>query len=89
MENIIVHEKCGMTGKWMLTEREAGNIVRIAKRNNIGKNIPKGIYLCPFCDTYHTTHYAQSNDQKRKNSFKRLAAYSRCKEKKIRIYDYV
>lgn len=89
MINITVHETCYMTGKWMLSEREAGNIVRVAKKANNGKNIPKGIYVCPFCGTYHTTHYAQSNDQKRKNAAKKLPAYNRNKEPKLRVYDYM
>ncbi len=89
MTNITVHETCKVTGKWMLTEREAGNIVRIAKHSNCGRNIPKGVYQCPFCGAYHTTHYSQTNDQRKRNASKKLPAYKRCQESKIRIYDYM
>lgn len=89
MTNSSVHETCSVTGKWMLSERDAGNIVRLAKRANRGKMIPKGIYVCPFCGTFHTTHFSQSNDQRRRTASRRLTAYNRCLRTPLRVYDFV
>lgn len=89
MENVFVHEICGMTGKWMLSERDAGNIVRVAKRINSGGEIPKGRYFCSFCRTYHTTHFALSNEQKQRKAVKRLAAYKRTNVTRLRLFDYM
>lgn len=89
MSNHSLHEICSKTGKWMLTRRDAGEIVRLAKRKRSrGAFIPKGIYLCPSCGMYHTTHYSQSGVQRKATKANRLTAYDRNKVSKLRVYDY-
>ena len=90
MSNHSLPEICNKTGKWMLTRRDAGEIVSLAKKSSRGRNsIPKGIYLCPSCGMYHTTHFSQSNDQRKGNKAGKLAAYNRNKVSKLRVYDYI
>ena len=91
MSNHSLQEICSETGKRMLTRRDAGEIVSLAKTRGRGRghtSIPKGIYLCPSCGMYHTTHYSQSGVQRRSTKANRLSAYDRNKISKLRVCDY-
>lgn len=89
MSNHALHEICSKTGKWMLTRRDAGEIVSLAKKRGRGRtSIPKGIYLCPSCGMYHTTHFSQSGIQRKATKPNRLTAYDRNKVSKLSVYDY-
>ena len=91
MSNHSLQEICSETGKRMLTRRDAGEIVSLAKTRLGGRghaSIPKGIYQCPSCGMYHTTHYSQSGIQRKATKGNKLRAYDRNKVSKLRVCDY-
>lgn len=52
---------CDITGKRCFSKREAGEMIRMFKRNrkwkNRGKTIPERSYYCSYCGTFHVTHF--------------------------------
>lgn len=55
-ENIVI---CQYSGKRCYTEREAGNVMRNAKKGKVRKHkVPKRKYFCDACGFYHLTSQA-------------------------------
>ena len=54
-------EYCSFTHKICYSQKDAGNIIRSAKRcrkiKHRNQNIPQRSYYCKHCNSYHLTHY--------------------------------
>lgn len=45
----------GKCGKKCMSFRDAHETINIAKRTHSHKRVPKRVYFCDICGTYHTT----------------------------------
>lgn len=60
---------CEATGKVCYSRREAGEAIGWFRNGHFfggTRDVPKRYYLCPFCGTYHLTHYKKKRTEKKK-----------------------
>ena len=54
-------EYCETTGERCLSQKEAGNIIRLChtsyRHRKYGTKVPSRSYFCKYCHSYHVTHY--------------------------------
>lgn len=52
---------CEYSGKKCLSQKEAGNIIRLChtsyRKRHYAKKVPSRSYFCPYCKSYHITHH--------------------------------
>lgn len=63
------YELCSKTGKRCYSKTDAQRAVNLATKRH-WKNkmavVPKRVYLCPFCSSYHLTKEAKKHDGNKK-----------------------
>ena len=72
------YEICEQSGKRCYSKVDAQRTVNLATKKhwkNKTADVPKRVYLCPFCSSYHLTKEARKNDGHKERD-KRKTRYS-------------
>lgn len=72
------YEKCSVTGKRCYSKVDAQRTVNLATQKhwkNKTSVVPKRVYLCPFCSSYHLTKEAVKYDGNKERN-RRKTRYS-------------
>lgn len=85
------YEKCSVTGKRCYSRVDAQRTVNLATRKhwkNKTADVPKRVYLCPFCSSYHLTKEAKKHDGNKERN-RRKTRYSNDRRRAERMEEVI